>query len=278
MKPLGGDDAAASGVDVGLGGHAEHAAEVVGVGVGVDHGGDRPLAEVLVGQRQARPRRRLDRQRVDDDPARVAGDERDVRDVVPARLPQPVVDLEQAVDVVQLRLAPQARVDRVGIGGALLDERVAADSPTPARRALDHPGRVLGDQAARGALEVTGIHPQLRGAFARRVCVGGVLRKRRHGPSLTSDADRVEPAPYAPAVEAGDHVERCTRRARGGLLRRSRRSATRRQDRRDITCSDHVRRTAAAVRRPVPPGRRGDAARRRAHPRRASGGPSTGST
>ena len=54
---LGGDDPAAAGVDVGLGGDAEHAAEVVEVAVRVDDRGDRPLAEVRVGQLEAGARR-----------------------------------------------------------------------------------------------------------------------------------------------------------------------------------------------------------------------------
>ena len=54
QEVLGRDHAAATGVDVGLRGHAEHAAEVIDVRVGVDHGDHGPLAEMLVGQRQAR--------------------------------------------------------------------------------------------------------------------------------------------------------------------------------------------------------------------------------
>ena len=47
QEVLGSDHAAASGVDIGLRGHAQHAAEVVDVRVGVDHGDHRALAEML---------------------------------------------------------------------------------------------------------------------------------------------------------------------------------------------------------------------------------------
>ena len=71
QEVLGSDHPAPSGVDIGLGGHAEHAAEVVDVGVGVDHR-RRPAARR--GARWRAPGRRahvaLDGERVDDDPSR----------------------------------------------------------------------------------------------------------------------------------------------------------------------------------------------------------------
>jgi hypothetical protein len=53
QEVLGCDDAAVAGVDRLLARDAEHAAEVVGVGVGVDHGGDRSLTQRVVGEREA---------------------------------------------------------------------------------------------------------------------------------------------------------------------------------------------------------------------------------
>ena len=68
QEVLGRDDPAPPGIDVRLRRHAEHAAEVIGVRVGVDDGDDRPLAEMGVGELQARLRARLDGERVDHDP------------------------------------------------------------------------------------------------------------------------------------------------------------------------------------------------------------------
>eukprot|EP01041_Mallomonas_annulata_P015738 gene15738-33232_t len=139
---------------VGLGGHAEHAAEVVGVRVRVDDRHDRALAEVGVGEVEARLRARLHRERIDHDPSRVTGDEGDVGDVVAACLPHARCDLEQAVDAVELGLTPKARVHRVGVGAAALDERVAVHVEHGAERAVDHARRVGGEQSSLGALEV----------------------------------------------------------------------------------------------------------------------------
>ncbi len=72
QEVLGGDDLATAGVDVVLAGDAEHAAEVVEVAVGVDHRGDRPLAEVAVGEFEARRGGGGVGERVDDHPARRA--------------------------------------------------------------------------------------------------------------------------------------------------------------------------------------------------------------
>ncbi|HTC73803.1 MAG TPA: hypothetical protein VK655_13010 [Solirubrobacteraceae bacterium] len=56
-------------------------------------------------------------QRIEQDQARVALDDREVRDVVVADLVQALDDLEQAALGAQLRLPPQARLDRVISGG-----------------------------------------------------------------------------------------------------------------------------------------------------------------
>ena len=87
QEVLGGDDLAPAGVDVVLTGDAEHAAEVVEVAVGVDHRGDRPLAEVPIREFETRLGGGGVGERVDDHPALVPLDEGDVADVVAPRLP-----------------------------------------------------------------------------------------------------------------------------------------------------------------------------------------------
>ena len=73
-------------VDVGLVDDAAHAAVVIDMGVAVDNGDDRLLAEFL-GDEIERGLRGLRRdQRVDDDPAGVALDEGDVGQVIAAHL------------------------------------------------------------------------------------------------------------------------------------------------------------------------------------------------
>ena len=116
----------------------------------------------------------------------VTGDERDVRDVVTPRLPHPVVDLEQAVDVVELGLTPQARVDRVGLS-APCSMNAYRCSPTPARTGRRSPrsdaARSARARPARSRPDRTRDHAR----HLRRSCGGGVLGRCRcggHPPSL----------------------------------------------------------------------------------------------
>jgi len=74
--------------------------------VGVDYRGDRLVAPVLAHQGQGRGGGLAGDQRVDDDIARVALDEGDVRQVEITNLIDAGDHLEQAVDRVQTRLAP----------------------------------------------------------------------------------------------------------------------------------------------------------------------------
>jgi hypothetical protein len=95
--------------------HAARAAPMVGVGVGEDDGGDRPLAAVLEVKLHRGPRA-LDRgQRIHHDHAAVALDQRHVGDVEPAHLVDAGHHFEQAVMHVEPRLPPQAGID---VGGA----------------------------------------------------------------------------------------------------------------------------------------------------------------
>jgi hypothetical protein len=92
---------------VGLVDHAAHAAEVVGMAVRVDHRDHRLAAlQCLHCELQPRARHILGKQRVDDDPAARAFDERHVGHVVAADLVDAVDDLEQARRGVELLLAP----------------------------------------------------------------------------------------------------------------------------------------------------------------------------
>ena len=146
--------------------HPEHAAEVVDVRMGVDHGGDRPVAPVLPVQRQP-GRGDLGRhRRVDDDHAGLALDHGHVGKLDPAQLVDALGDREQPLDRGQLALPPQARVHRVrAVPGGGAGERVGVVHH-PAVGGLDHPRLKPGDQPAVRVLEVGSVskirrHPQL---------------------------------------------------------------------------------------------------------------------
>ena len=68
---------------------------------------------------------------------------------------------------VQLRLAPQAGVHRVGCGGIVGDERVARDVPHHAagRGVGDTSLGYRGDEAAINAQEVVGVEVELNGCI-----------------------------------------------------------------------------------------------------------------
>ena len=78
------------------------AAEMVDVTVRVDHRDDGRVAEVLARQCDAAAAVSTRGQRVDDDPAGLAFDQRHVREIVAAHLVDAIRHLEQAVDAVQL--------------------------------------------------------------------------------------------------------------------------------------------------------------------------------
>ena len=86
-KAPGGNDLYLAGCDVVSGDEAARAAKVVGVGVGVDDGEDGEVPQLFIHQIHRRPRRFNRSQRVDDDPAGVPFDERRVREIEAAHLP-----------------------------------------------------------------------------------------------------------------------------------------------------------------------------------------------
>lgn len=125
-ETLGRDDLHTARIHVGLGGDAEDATEVVGVAVRVDDGDDRPVPAVFAIEAERGGGRLGGDERIDDDDAAVALDERDVGEVESPHLVDAFDDLEQTLSVDKERLPPQARVDRVR-GVAL---RNAYDSPS----------------------------------------------------------------------------------------------------------------------------------------------------
>ena len=132
--------------------HAQHAAKVVGVGMGQHHRRHRLVAQVLAGEGQRGAGGLRGRQRVDQNPAGLAFDDGHVGNVKAAQLVHAVHDLEQAIVGVQLGVAPQAGVDRVG--GLALQEVVGVKVfENRAVRRKNFAGR-LGHEAALGIFKV----------------------------------------------------------------------------------------------------------------------------
>ena len=93
---------------------AAHAAPMVAMGVGIDHGRDgQALADMLLEQFPRGAHRLRGHQRVEDDPAGLAPDEGDVGEVETADLVDAGDDLVEPVVVVQLGLAEQRGMDAV---------------------------------------------------------------------------------------------------------------------------------------------------------------------
>ena len=167
--------------------HTGDAAEVIDVTVGEDHGNDRRVTELPPRQRDCRRRGLLARQRVDDDPAARAADPGHVRNVVAAHLKHTLGYLKEAVDIVQLGLPPQTRVDaRRRVAG---DEVVALRVPDGlAGGVADNDGGIAGELPAFGVCEVLRIGERqplhgfsirlLRDRGRRRVAVRIDIRRR----------------------------------------------------------------------------------------------------
>ncbi len=191
-------------------------AEMVAMTVRKNHRLDRPLARFgfdrIGEQLPSGCRRFFGQERVDDDPAGLAADDRHHRNIVAADLPDLVRHhFEQSVHGVEPRLPPERRIDRIGrLPG--IEEDIGPPVPHgPAVGGLDQPVRNLGDLAARRVGRVARIIERqtlcqlsLRGAgrFARRVLCGngkGQARdKQQGGPS----AHRLSPPYFGAACAA----------------------------------------------------------------------------
>src|SRR5690606_31459582 len=88
------------------------ATEMIDVTVGVDHPGYRTVTAMRPIQRQTRRSGLRGDQRIDDDHAGIALDERHVRQVETTHLVDAVTDLEQTLPRAESRLPPQARIHR----------------------------------------------------------------------------------------------------------------------------------------------------------------------
>ena len=116
VKPSGAMILHLAALDVGFIDDAAHAAVVVDMAMAVDDGMDRSLAEMLGDQVVGRLGGFRGNQRIEHDPAGFGLHEGDVGQVIAAHLVDAVGDFEQAVQHVQLGIAPQARIDRVRRG------------------------------------------------------------------------------------------------------------------------------------------------------------------
>ena len=131
--------------------HAQHAAEMIDVAVRVDDRAHRAVAEVLAGKGHRGGGGFARGQRIHDDPAGLAFDQRQIGDVEAAQLPDAVRHLEQAGVVVEPRLTPEAGVDRGGCFA--VDEIEGGEIPDHlAGRITDH-ARRCGDETAHGVVE-----------------------------------------------------------------------------------------------------------------------------
>src|SRR5262249_3531998 len=139
--------------NVGFGCYTFDTAPVVGVCMGVDDGDDRSSWTMLIVQVQ-RGLRGFHREKgVDHDQSRIAFQNGHVGKVDAANLINPVDDLEQPVLMVELRLPPEAGIDRVG--RRFVEERIILLAPdhTPVRSGYEGVGQ-RSDEAARGILKV----------------------------------------------------------------------------------------------------------------------------
>ena len=169
-EALGRDDRDLAGVDVGLRRHAEHAAEMVDVAVGVDDRDDRAVPAVGAIQRQCRRRGLGGDQRVDDDDPGVALDEADVGQVEAADLIDALDHLVEALLGAQLALPPQAGVHR----GRRIAVQERVDVVVPHHSSvgrLDDAGFERADESAVGVVEVGGV---VERQAAQVLAVGGL--------------------------------------------------------------------------------------------------------
>ena len=179
-----------------------HPAEMVDVGVGVDHRGHRPVAAVRAVQAEGGRGRLLRDQRVDHDDALVALHQGHVRQIQTPDLVDALGDLVEAV-AQELALTPQARMG----GVRALAGRKASTSlsqTTGARVVADLHWFHAGDEAPVGVLEIGPIvEISWHGALLRagRSCTEIVQDPTRGGKwpwTLQGGAGRRGPSDFRP--------------------------------------------------------------------------------
>ena len=192
MKPIGAMISTLPEAHVLVRHDAAHAAPVIAVVVGIDHGGDRQtLAHMLLKQLPCRPHRFGGRQHVEQDPARLAAHEGGLRQVEPAHLIDAGDDFVEAEVLVQLRDAVHRRVDRVELLGLIHKGEPAQVPGVVTGIGLDDHVIAPGDQTPVELVEIAGIAERHRlarrlqdrhGMFGRGFALGvEVARRKRRG-------------------------------------------------------------------------------------------------
>ena len=128
--------------------HTQRATKVVDVAVRENDGGYRLVAQVLTGKGHGRGRSLARRQCVHHNPSGLALDQRQVRQIKTAYLPDAISHLEQPDVVIQHRLAPQTRVH--GRRCRALDEGKSVEVPDDGARCIPDLTFGCGDETAFG--------------------------------------------------------------------------------------------------------------------------------
>ena len=172
QETIGCDHDARPVVDALLVDDSENATVVIDVRVGVRDGHHVANSEMRVDEGLGGARRLGGGEGVDDQPARLRGDETDHGGVVSANLVHAFANLVQAVFGVQLRLSPQRRVHAGG--RVAVDEREIRGVPTDTHQStgtfVQDGSVVLGDEALARPLEIGVVGPR---KAIRQTIVGG---------------------------------------------------------------------------------------------------------
>ena len=145
-----------AGVHIGLGRHAQHAAEVIDVTVGVDHRDDRPVTAVGAVQRQGGGRGFGADQWIDHDDPGITFDEGDVGQVQAADLIDTFDHFVEALFGSQCGLTPQAGMDAGRSGVAQEGIRIVVPDHSSIG-GLDDAGFQSAQESPVGVLEVAAV-------------------------------------------------------------------------------------------------------------------------
>ena len=170
-EAFGRDDLHLAGRHIGRVHHAQHAAEMIDMAVGVDDRDHRPLAQFVSDQRHCGLGGFGTGERINDDPAGGTADHGHVGQIKPAHLPDAIGHLEQAVFRHQRRIAPQAGVHR---------RRCRAGKLGPIGQIAQHVALGIADlavgdgaeKAAAGEIEILFVGP------IERCCQRGIIGLR----------------------------------------------------------------------------------------------------